>query len=79
MAYKAKYSKNAEKYLDSQTKTTKLRIMDAVDKLPEGDVKKLLGRDGFRLVVGGFRVIFEYIDRVTVRATAIGPRGDIYK
>ena len=40
MEYKFRYSKNAEKYLDSQAQTTKERIMDAVDKLPDGDVKK---------------------------------------
>ena len=79
MEYKFKYSKNAEKYLDSQAQAIKERIMDAVDKLPDGDVKKLSGRDGYRLVVGGFRVLFEYVDKNTIRVTAIGPRGGIYK
>ena len=79
MGYNAKYSRSAEKYLDSQTKTVRSRIMDAVDDLPEGNVKKLNGREGYRLTVGGFRVLFDYIDSSTIDIITIGPRGDIYK
>lgn len=79
MGYNAQYSKAAEKYLDTQTRETQKRIMDAVDKLPAGNVRKLQGRDGYRLTIGGYRVLFDYIDDATVDVTAIGPRGDIYK
>ena len=79
MVYKINYSRAAEKYLDSQTQTVRKRIMDAVDDLPEGNVKKLNGREGYRLTVGGFRVLFDYIDKSTIDIIAIGPRGDIYK
>ena len=34
------------------------------------NVKKLQGRDGYRLRVGDYRVIFEVLD--------VGPRGGIY-
>ena len=79
MGYRARYSRKAEKYLDSQTEATKRRIMDAVDGLPDGDVRKLTGREGYRLVVGGFRVVFERTDKEAIKVTAIGPRGDVYK
>jgi mRNA interferase RelE/StbE len=79
MAYKPQYSRNAEKYLDSQTTSTRKRIMDAVDKLPDGDVIKLQGREGYRLTVGGFRVLSDYLEDNIIDVIAIGPRGDIYK
>ena len=56
MGYSVQYSRAAEKYLDGQTQQARARIMAAIDKLPEGDVRKLQARDGYRLTVGGFRV-----------------------
>ena len=79
MAYRPQYSRNAEKYLDAQTKSVQRRIMDAVDKLPKGDVSKLQGREGYRLTIGGFRVLFDYLEDNIIDVIAIGPRGDIYK
>jgi len=42
MGYSVTYSRAAEKYLDSQTQSTKKRIMDAdvVTIAPRGDVYK---------------------------------------
>jgi mRNA interferase RelE/StbE len=57
------------------------RIRAAVDRLPEGDVRKLKGfRDEWRLRVGDWRVRFK-IDRQqrTLIILAIKPRGDAYK
>ena len=79
MAYEVMYSRVAEKYLDKLQPATQKRIMDAIDKLPEGDVKKLQGRDGYRLTIGGFRVLFDYIGDNTIDVLLIGPRGDVYK
>ena len=42
-----------------------------------GDVKRLKGRDGVRLRVGDWRVIF-YEDRDTIVIAAVGHRRDIY-
>jgi mRNA interferase RelE/StbE len=39
----------------------------------EGDVKKLSGRDGYRMRVGRFRVIFAE-DQTTILAVYIGKR-----
>jgi mRNA interferase RelE/StbE len=79
MGYKAIYSKSAVKYLNAQTQSTRKRIMDAIAALPQGDVIKLSGRDGHRLAVGGFRVLFDYADESTVDVVTIAPRGDVYK
>ena len=79
MGYDIKYSRTAEKYLDSQNTTMRKRIIDAIDDLPEGNVRKLNGREGYRLTIGGVRVLFDYIGGSTIDIIAIGPRGDIYK
>ena len=39
----------------------------------KGDVKRLVGRDGFRLRIGRYRVIFDE-DRTTILAVYIGKR-----
>ncbi len=72
------YSKQAEKFLKKLDSTTRNRIRNAIHNLPAGDVKKLQGRNGYRLRVGDYRIIFDtegnilYIER-------IGNRGQIYK
>ncbi len=72
------YSKQAEKFLKKQDPVTRTRIRNAIHNLPYGDVKKLQGRNGYRLRVGNYRVIFDrngnvlYIER-------IDNRGQIYK
>lgn len=72
------YSKQAEKFLKKQDAITRNRIRTAIHNLPSGDVKKLQGRNGYRLRIGDYRVIFDrngnvlYIER-------IDNRGQIYK
>lgn len=72
------YSKQAEKFLKKQSAPVRNRIRDAIHALPSGDVKKLQGRNGYRLRVGDYRIIFDkngniiYIER-------IDNRGQIYK
>ena len=43
----------------------------------QGDVKRLKGRDGVRLRVGDWRVIF-YEDQGMIVVVAVGHRRDIY-
>jgi mRNA interferase RelE/StbE len=54
------------------------RIVTAIAKLPAGDVKKLQGREGYRLRVGDFRVLYE-VEGDTITVLAVGPRGGIYR
>ncbi|MEX1237634.1 MAG: hypothetical protein WD994_05130 [Pseudomonadales bacterium] len=44
------------------------------------DVKKLAGRQGYRLRIGGYRGIYKFEDeQITVLVLDVGPRGGIYK
>lgn len=58
------------------------RITQALEQLskepPEGDIKSLTGRDGYRLRVGDYRVLFDIIDD-EIAVHEIGLRGQIYK
>ncbi|MDR1400244.1 MAG: type II toxin-antitoxin system RelE/ParE family toxin [Treponema sp.] len=58
------------------------RITAAIDKLerepPEGDIKRLQGKDGYRVRLGRYRIIFDLEpDRVYIYK--IVPRGKAYK
>lgn len=72
------YSKQAIKFLKKQDKPTIIRMINAINSLPAGDVKKLQGQPGYRLRVGDFRIIFDrngdilYIEK-------IDNRGQVYK
>ena len=79
---KIELSPKAAKYLSRLDKPTKGRLIAALEKLtqepPEGDIKSLVGKDGFRLRVGQYRVLFDIMDNIIV-VHEIGPRGQIYK
>lgn len=73
------YSKKAVKFLKKQDKPTRIRLVDAISKLPlDGNIKKLQGTDGYRLRVGDYRVLFD-VNGVIVDIINIGNRGQIYK
>lgn len=58
------YSKKAIKYIESVDKQTKKRLREAIEKLPNGDVRKLKGLEGYRLRVGDLRVLFSMEDEI---------------
>ncbi len=72
------YSKQAQKFLDRQTEENRERIISAIENLPAGDVRKLAGREGYRLRVGSYRVIFDREGHV-IYIMRIDNRGDVYK
>lgn len=72
------YSKQAVKFLKKQDKSTVKRIISAINDLPSGDVKKLQGRNSYRLRVGDFRIIFDKQGNI-LYIEKIGNRGEIYK
>ncbi len=72
------YSKQAIKFLKKQDKPTQQRIVDAISKIPHGDISKLQGRNGFRLRIGTFRVIFNE-DGTIIDIISINNRGQVYK
>ncbi|MCD7864244.1 MAG: type II toxin-antitoxin system RelE/ParE family toxin [Lachnospiraceae bacterium] len=79
--YKIKFEKAAQKFLDKQDKSQRIRLYKAICQLPEGtDIKKLKGCNLLRLRVGDFRIIYtieEEIKIITIEN--IDNRGDVYK
>ena len=75
-------SPKVAKYLKRLNEPQKGRIIEALKRLakepPEGDIKSLTGRDGYRLRVGNYRVLFDIIDN-EIAVYEIGLRGQIYK
>ncbi|MBQ6531255.1 MAG: type II toxin-antitoxin system RelE/ParE family toxin [Clostridia bacterium] len=73
------YSKQAIKFLNKQTVDTKRRIVEAINKLPSGDIKKFKGTvNKYRLRVGDFRAIFDKQGNI-LYIEKIDNRGDVYK
>lgn len=73
------YSKKAMKFLKKQDRPTRIRLVEAISKLPlDGDIKKLQGTEGYRLRVGDYRILFD-VNGVIVDIINIGNRGQIYK
>ena len=52
--------------------------LDRFAQTGQGDVKRLKGRDGARLRVGDWRIIF-YGERNTIVVVAVGHRREIYE
>ncbi|GHV18433.1 plasmid stabilization system protein [Clostridia bacterium] len=75
-------SPRAAKHLEKMNEPIKSRIKTALRKLgkepPEGDIKTLEGRDGYRLRVGAYRVLFD-VTQSGIIVYSIEPRGQAYK
>jgi mRNA interferase RelE/StbE len=57
----------------------KIREIAVQPYAPNNNLMKLQGRDGYRLRVGGWRVIYELDDdRLVMLVLEVGPRGGIY-
>lgn len=81
MKYSIKYEKNCLKYLRRLDKNVQIRIIQAINQLPLGDVKKLQGNsEDYRLRVGSYRIIFNRDDKyLVIGVIEIAPRGEAYK
>jgi len=73
-----KLSKQAEKFLRKQDRPTRMRLIKAIYHLPDGDVKKLKDRDGYRLRVGDFRILYDVYGNI-LDVIKIDNRGQVYK
>ncbi|MBQ3426335.1 MAG: type II toxin-antitoxin system RelE/ParE family toxin [Clostridia bacterium] len=73
------YSKQAKKDIKELNEPIKGRIKKAIEKIPQGDIRKLKGyMNIYRLRVGGYRIIYKAtIDGIYVEAVL--PRGSAYK
>jgi mRNA interferase RelE/StbE len=81
--YTVVLSKKAQKQLDKLSDFIAEPIFEAISNLeenprPAGN-KKLKGRDGYRIRIGNYRVIYDIFDtQLIVDVIAVGHRKDIY-
>lgn len=73
------YTKQAAKQISRCDKPTKARLKEAIEKLPQGDIKRLQGVTPitFRLRVGDLRVLFEMTSQKIIIRNVL-PRGEAY-
>ena len=80
--YRIVIKKKAKKFIDKLPKNERLRIVKAIQMLPNGeDIKKLKGSENLlRLRVGDYRIIYT-VDHgeLVVIVVDTGNRGQIYK
>ena len=86
MGYRIHYRRAAIRYIRKMAADQRRRVISAIEKLGENpknqalDVKKLSGREGFRLRVGDYRVLFErHDDELVILIVNVKPRGEAYK
>ena len=79
---KVELSPKAIKYLSKLDSHIKERIEKSLHKLalepPQGDITSLSGKDGYRLRVGQYRILFDVMEHSIV-VYDIDVRGQIYK
>ena len=77
---RATYSKQAAKTLERMDAATKQRIRAGVNGIPAGDIVKMQGHtELYRLRIGGWRIVFSYVEANKVIVNKIAPRGQVYK
>lgn len=84
--YSVTFTKEALRTLRRIPKNIAQLIREKIDIIarepyaPHNNVTKLVGRPGYRLRVGDWRVIYEVQgDQLIMLVVKIGPRGDIYE
>lgn len=83
--FKIEYTREALKALRALPRNLQTGIVGKIEQLAANpfeaiNVKKLVGRDGYRLRVGDWRVIYEvHGDRLVIYVLAVAPRGGAYK
>ena len=80
MKYRIEIKKKAQKFIKAQPSNKQERLLKAICKLPEGDIKPLTGYENvFRLRVGDYRVIYELRnDILLITVVNVGNRGQVY-
>jgi mRNA interferase RelE/StbE len=82
--YTVYLSKRAKKELDKLSDSNAQPILSAIanladDPRPNG-CKKLRGREGYRIRIGNYRVIYDILDgQLIVDVITLGHRKDIYE
>ena len=79
--YRIVLKKKAKKFIDKLPKNEKIRMIRAIEMLPNGeDIKKLKGyNDLLRLRVGDYRIIYTVDNgELIIYVIDAGNRGEIY-
>ena len=81
--YRITISSMAQKQLNKLQDNIVKRLIEAIYKLAENPrpsgYKRLKGRDGCRIRVGDYRIIYEIFDgELLIEVVALGHRKDIY-
>ncbi len=86
MGYKIAYTKQASKTLKKVPVDIARNLQEKIEQIAEdpyashSNVTKLQNREGFRLRVGDWRVIYDIQkDKVIVLVLKIGLRGEVYR
>lgn len=84
--YRIAYTRQAERSLLKMPRNLALRLREKLEQIaldpyaPHNNVTKLQNRDGYRLRVGDWRVIYEIHDgELIVLVLKIAPRGSVYR
>jgi len=82
--YTIELSKKAQKQLDKLSDSIANPILNAIGELASNPrplgYKKLKGRDGYRIRVGDYRIIYDiYDNQLIVLIVVLGHRKEIYK
>jgi len=78
---KISYSKTFEKKFSKYDRKLQEKIFNAIQKLPDGDVKRLTGNDIppiYRIRISKYRILF-HINEEEIQILKVDSRGDIYK
>lgn len=84
--YQIEYTRDAIKVLKAMPRNVSLQIRGKIESLAadpfaaNNNVRKLVGREAFRLRVGDWRVIYEIEGgRLVIHVLAVAPRGGAYQ
>lgn len=78
---KISYSKTFEKKFSKYDRKLQEKIFLAIQNLPEGDVKRLVGNEVppiYRIRISKYRVLF-LMNEQEIKVLKVDSRGDIYK
>jgi mRNA interferase RelE/StbE len=84
MPYSLDFSKQALKELEKINEPFYSNIKEAISNLTENPrpagYKRLKGRDGYRIRIGNYRVIYDIFDtELIIEIVTLGHRKDIYE
>jgi len=78
---KISYSKTFEKKFSKYDRKLQEKIFNAIQNLPDGDVKRLTGNDIppiYRIRISKYRILFQ-MNEEEIQILKVDSRGDIYK